>query len=287
MILLTGATGKTGGAAARGLVGKGLKIRALVRNEEKAKALKDSGVELIVGDVSDAAALTRAMAGVTKALIILPNGEHQLAHEKRLVDHAKAAGVKHVVKMSSMEAVPGTKNPVPAIHVESEAYIRASGMAWTMIRPNFFMQNFLSNAATVKSMGKFFIPCGQGKTGMSDARDVGAVVASVLSGAGHENQSYAITGPQLLSFAQAAEIFSDVLGRKVEYVDQPMADYRANLSKFLTNAWHLNAVCELIGEIAHGGLDSTTDTVKRILGREPTPLAQFIRDHSLAFQPAA
>jgi len=286
MILLTGATGKTGTTAAKTLLAKGVKFRVLSRNAEKAKWLSDAGAEVVVGDISDPAALSKALAGVSKALLTQPNTEHQLADEKRFVDQAKKAGVKHVVKMSSMESNPGTKMLVPALHVESETYIRASGLAWTMIRPNFFMQNFLANAGTIKSIGKFFMPCGQGKTGMSDARDVGEVVAAVMSGTGHENQSYDITGPQVLTFTQAAEIFSTVLGRKVEYVDMPPAEYRAILNKVLVGEWHINAVFELISEIAHGGLDTTTDTAKRILGREPTSLAQFITQHIGVFKQA-
>ncbi|MSO96795.1 MAG: SDR family oxidoreductase [Rhodospirillaceae bacterium] len=279
MILLTGATGKTGATAARALAGKGLKLRAIVRNVEKAKPLADAGVELIVGDMADDSVLTRAMAGVSKATLVLPNTEQQLGMELHFVDRAKALGVKHIVKLSSIEAEPGVKQEIPANHVKVEAHIRASGLAWTMIRPNFFMQNLLGNARTIKEQSKFFLPCGEGKTGMSDARDIGLAIAAVLSGSGHENKSYELTGPQALSFGQVADIFSEGLGRKVEYVNLPIADYRAALTKALGNNWHMNAVCELIGGIAEGGLNTTTDTFKQITGREPTSLAQFIRDH--------
>jgi uncharacterized protein YbjT (DUF2867 family) len=286
MIFLSGATGKTGSAAVKQLLAKGVKFRALSRSEDKAKTLRASGVDVIVGDVLDIAVLDKALAGVTRALLTMPNSEKQLSQEKTFVDHAKKAGVKHIIKMSSMEAIPGTKIPVPAIHVESEAYIRASDLAWTMIKPNFFMQNFFANAVTIKSMNKFFLPCGQGKTGMSDARDVGAVVAHVLTTEGHAGKSYEITGPQVLTFTQAAEIMSTVLGRKIEYVDQPVADYRAMLTKVLGDGWHTNAVVELISEIAHGGLDSTTTTVKELLGREPTSLTQFVQEFEAMFKPA-
>lgn len=282
-ILLTGATGKTGGAAAKALTAQGAKVRAIVRSAEKAKPLADAGVELVTGDVADAAVLAKAFAGVTKAALILPNGEKQLENEKRFVDEAKKAGVKHIVKLSSIEAEPGVKQAIPAMHVASEAHIKASGLAWTMVRPNFFMQNLLLNAYTIKNMNSFSLPCGQGKTGMSDTRDIGAVIAKVLSSDGHEGQSYALTGPQALSFADVAEIFSKVLGRKIAYIDQPLSEYREMLGKFVTNPWHLNAVCELISGIAEGGLNMTTDTIKRLLGREPISLEQFVRDHLAAF----
>ncbi|MBL8642824.1 MAG: SDR family oxidoreductase [Rhodospirillaceae bacterium] len=289
-ILLTGATGKTGGAAAKALASKmgaakgGLKLRALVRNAEKAQALKDLGIELVVGDIADNAVLEKAFAGVDKALLLLPNSQKQLELEKNFTDLAKKAGVKHIVKVSSMESVPGATASIPATHVASENHIRASGLAWTMVRPNFFMQNLLGNGRTIKEMGKFFLPCGNGCTAMSDTRDIGAVIAEVLSGTGHEGKSYDVTGPQVLTFAQAAEIIGSVIGKKVEYVDQPMAEYRAMLGKFITNEWHLNAVCQLFAEIGEGGLNKTTDTVKKLLGREPASLEQFVREHIAVFK---
>jgi len=283
MILLTGATGKTGGETAKALLAKGVKIRALVRSPEKAAALKAAGAELVAGDVSDSAALAKALAGVDRALLILPNGEQQLALEKQFTDAAKQAGVKHLVKMSSMEAVADAKSPIPRAHWASEEYIRASGLTWTMIKPNFFMQNLLAFAGPIKEQSKFFLPMGKGQTVMIDARDIGAVAAAVLSGDGHEGQSYQVTGPEVLNFTDVADRFTKVLGRKIEYVDIPMDAYREKLSHVLTSKWHLNAVCELFGEIAECPLLEVTDTVKRLTGRDPRPLRQFIEDHRAAF----
>lgn len=285
MILLTGATGKCGNAAAKELLGKGASLRALVRDAARAVDLDVAGVELVIGDAGDAASLDQAFAGCDKALLILPNSEGQLDMEKQFIDRARAAGVNHIVKLSSMEAMATAFSPIPQGHWASEEYLRASGLAWTMIKPNFFMQNLLSNAVTIKSMNKFFLPMGEGKTGMSDCRDIGAVIAETLAGDGHENQSYEVTGPDLLTFYEVADTFTKVLGRKIEYVNQPMEAFRETLSQFLTNEWHLNAVCELFREIAEGGLNHKTDTMRELLGHEPISLAQFVRDYQGAFQP--
>lgn len=285
MILLTGATGKCGGPAAAALLKREIAVRVLVRDEAKAAKLKAGGAEIVVGDVTQSVDLDRALAGCEKALLLLPNSEQQLELEKQFVDRARQAGVKHVVKLSSMEAVAGTTSPIPAIHWSSEEHLRSSGLAWTLVKPNFFMQNLLANAVTIKSMNKFFLPMGDSKTGMIDCRDVGAVIAETLAGTGHEGQSYQITGPELLSFQDVADRFSQVLGRKIEYVNQPADAYREQLAKFLTNPWHLDAVCELFRGIAAGGLEHMTDTVRELLGRDPVPLKQFIGDHAAAYQP--
>ncbi len=285
MLLLTGVTGKTGGATAQALLKQGVKFRAIVRNPEKAAALKAAGVELVTGDVTDRAVLEKALAGVDRALMTMPNGEKQLELEKQFVDVAKAKGVKHVVKMSSMEAVADAKAPIPKIHYASEQYLKQSGLAWTFIKPNFFMQNLLGSAGTIKEQGKFFLPLGQGKTVMIDTRDIGACVAVVMTSPGHEGQAYELTGPEELGFADAAERFTKVLGRKIEYVHVPMPAYRQTLARFLTNEWHLNAVCELFQEIADGQDLHITDSVRKLTGRAPTSLEQFIRDHQAVFTP--
>lgn len=282
MILLTGATGKIGAETARQLLEKGATLRALVRDEAKAANLKAAGVELVVGDIADASTVKRALAGVEKAFLLMPNGEHQEAHEKQFTDLCVAAGVKHLVKMSSMEAVATARTPIPRAHWAVEEYIRASGLAWTMVKPNFFMQNLLASARTIKEQGKFFLPMGNGTTGMADARDIGAVCAEVLTGKGHAGKSYEITGPEVLTFHQVAERFSEVLGKRVEYVPMPMAQFRERMTNIL-KPWHLNAVCELFQEIADIGLDHTTDTFKKLIGRDPISVRQFIKDNAAIF----
>jgi uncharacterized protein YbjT (DUF2867 family) len=237
----------------------------------------------VVGDVADADTVKRALEGVAKAFLTLPNGKNQEAQEKQFTDLAVAAGVKHLVKMSSMEAVAHAETPIPKAHWAVEEYIRASGIGWTMVKPNFFMQNLLSSAAGIKSNRKFSLPMGNGTTGMADIRDIGAVCAEVLTGKGHAGQSYEITGPEVLTFADVAERFSAVLGVTIEYVPMPMDQFRTRMTGVL-EPWHLNAVCELFREIAEIGLDHTTDTFRKLMGREPRSVTQFIQDHVALFR---
>ena len=283
MIFLTGATGKIGGETAKQLVAKGASLRALVRDEAKAADLRADGVELVVGDIADADAVKRGMDGAEKAFLLLPNSEQQEANENQFTDIAVASGVKHLVKMSSMEAVADAETPIPLAHWASEEYIRASGLDWTMVKPNFFMQNLLASAASIREKRKFFLPMGDGTTGMADARDIGAVCAEVLAGEGHAGKSYEITGPEVLSFYAVADRFTAVLGEKVEYVPLPMDAFREKMTGILV-PWHLNAVCELFREIAETGLDHTTDTFRQLIGRDPMSVKQFIEDHVALFK---
>ena len=283
MILITGATGKTGSAAVQELSNRNIPFRVLIRNEDKQSQITDIGGEVIIGTIEDDAALNQAMEGVQKALVLLPNSEQQLFLEKKVVDAALEANVQHIVKMSSMEAVPEATSPIPKLHIQSENYIKNSGMNWTMIKPNFFMQNLLGSGKTIVEQNKFFLPMGEGKAGMIHTKDVGTVIAKVLSEDGHEGQNYEVTGPEILSFHDVAEIFSKVLGKKVDYINVPIDEYKKTLSQFLTNQWHLDSVIDLFKDIAEGGIEDKTDTFEDLIGKSPCSLEQFIQEYSFVF----
>ena len=284
MILITGATGKTGSATAKSLGEKGERFRALIRNEEKKEGLVSLGGEVVIGSIENTEVVNQSMQGVKTVLVLLPNSESQLALEKQLVDSAKQAGVERIVKMSSIEATPDATSPIPKLHLESEEYIKQSGLAWTMIKPNFYMQNLLASAGTIKEQGKIFLPMGEGKTGMIDTTDVGKVLAKVLSEDGHESMNHEITGPEILSFYEVAEIFSQALGKQVDYVDVPMDAYKETLGQFLTNQWHLDAVIDLFNGIAEGGIEDKTDTFNELMGETPKSLSQFLAENSFIFK---
>ena len=283
MILITGATGKTGSAAVQELSNQNIPFRVLIRNEDKLNQITDMGGEVIIGAIENDAALNQSMEGVQKALVLLPNSEQQLFLEKKVVDAALEANVQHIVKMSSMEAVPEATSPIPKLHMQSENYIKNSGMNWTMIKPNFFMQNLLGSGKTIVEQNKFFLPMGEGKAGMIHTKDVGTVIAKVLSEDGHEGQNYEVTGPEILSFHDVAEIFSKVLGKKVDYINVPIDEYKKTLSQFLTNQWHLDSVIDLFKDIAEGGIEDKTDTFEDLIGKSPCSLEQFIQEYSFVF----
>lgn len=284
MILVTGATGKTGGAVAKELAAHNIPVRVLVRNADKAAALKELGVEIAVGDMADKAAVSEALKGIDKAVLIMANGEQQLTIENQFTDCAVAAGVKHLVKLSSMESEPGTTKPIPAMHVASEEHIRASGLNWTMVRPTFFTQNFLSAAKSIKENDEINLALGNAVVAPTDIRDVAEVMRVVLTDDAHLNKSYDVTGPEALSLAQAAEKFSSVLGREVRYVPQSVEDFRKVLTHVGLPEWRVNAVCDEFRLLSEKASMHTTDTIQQILGRAPTSVEQFAKDHIAIYQ---
>jgi uncharacterized protein YbjT (DUF2867 family) len=285
MILLTGATGKTGGAAAKAIAAAGQKARVVTRDAAKASQLAALGHEIAVGDVGDENFLKDAMRGIDRAFILLPNTERQGAMEAQFTDIAKAAGVRHLVKISSIEAHAGIGARVPEMHAASEAHIKASGLAWTMVKPNFFMQTLLAAANGVKTRGELTMPVGSARVSMVDCRDAGAVIAKVLMEPGHEGQSYKLTGPESVDFTDIAARLGRALGKPVRFVDPPLAAYRENLLKAIPDAWRVDAVCEIFATTAKGQreIEALTDTVQQVLGRSPTSLDTFIADYKQAF----
>jgi len=284
MILLTGATGKTGGELARQLNNADIPFSAIARSQEKAAELLDMEADVVFGDLEDRDFLAAAMAGIEKAVLIMPNVENQLEVEKQFVDVAVEAGVQHILYQSSLESLPGSTNPITSIHVATEEYIKASGLTWTMIRPGFFMQTFAASAPRIKESGNIVLPLGSAKLCTTDLRDVAAVMLKVLTEPGHENKSYDITGPDLITMEEIAARFSAVLGREYKYVDLPLEAFKGALKGAGFNDWRVNAVACELNSIANGSLDHTTNTVQELLGRPANSIDKFVSDHADLFR---
>ena len=276
MILLTGATGRVGRATASALLGANVPFRVLVRDASKF-ALVDPRVDVQEGDLSDTQSVRRALEGVERGLVVMANHPDQPALERQFVTLSAEAGVAHLVKISSMEAAADAHAVLPLNHYATEQHIVDSGVDWTFLRPNFYMQNLLMYAESIKRSGTFALPLGVALTAMIDTQDVGEVAATVLTGEGHGGRVYELTGPELMDFHEVARRLGEVIGTDLRYHEQSPEDFRATLGRFITSAWQLDAVCELFAEIAAGSLERRTDTVRELLGRAPTALESFTR----------
>jgi len=283
MILITGATGKTGGEVAKHLGAQGVPFRALVRSAEKAAPLKELGAEIVEGDLSDRAALDAALEGVDKAFLVMPNVEEQEELEKQFVDACADKGAQ-VIYLSSMESVPGCTTTVTKMHVNVEDYIREKGVPYTMIRPTFFMQLFVGSAPRIKETGNIVMPTGDGNVAATDLRDVGEVIAKILTEDGHEGKSYDLSGPELFTIGEVANRFTQVLGREYKHVSPPMDAYADVLRKVGFPEWRVEAVTGELGGIAAGMITHKADgQMTKLLGRPPRSIDEFVGDHKDLF----
>ena len=281
MILLTGITGNIGSATARALLDQGVKFRALVRNLEKAEPWAEKGVELLQGDLDDAASVQRALAGVDRALLVMPNGEFQERAELAFTQAAQAARLGWLIKLSSPEAVRGTTSPIPLAHIAAEDAIMASGLKWTFVRPSFYMQNFRGSVKTAQTTGKLSMPMGNGTIAVTDNNDAGLFIAKILTDADstpHYGQCYDITGPDpVMSFHDVARAIGETIGKPVVYDDCDPKAFQEAIRPFHRNQWHSDAVARLFAEIANGRTPGhKTDTFQKIMGRPGRSLREYL-----------
>jgi uncharacterized protein YbjT (DUF2867 family) len=281
MILLTGITGNIGGATARALLEKGVRFRALVRDLGKAASWAEQGVELVQGDLEDAESVRRALAGVDRALLVMPNGEFQERTELSFVRTAKEAGLAWIIKLSSPEAVRGTTSPIPLAHIAAEDAIMASGLKWTFVRPSFYMQNFRGSVKAAAATGKLSMPMGKGTVALTDNNDAGQFVAHILTDgnpAQHHGQCYDITGPDpVMDFQQVAQAIGEAIGKPVAYEDCDPKAFQEAIRPFHRNQWHSDAVARLFAEIANGSTPGhRTDTFQKIMGRPGRSFREYL-----------
>jgi uncharacterized protein YbjT (DUF2867 family) len=205
-ILVTGATGNVGSAVLGNLGTTDVNLRALAHDESKARSLKDRGVEAVVGELLEPETLIPALEGVSTVLLITPIHPEQVTQATNVIEAAKESGNDpRIVRLSVHQASHEAPSRNSRQHAQIEDELRSSGLPYTLLRPQSFMQNTLVTARTVASEGKIYQPFKDGKLGMIDAWDIGEVAAKVLTEEGHEGAVYTLTGPAAISFYEVAE----------------------------------------------------------------------------------
>jgi uncharacterized protein YbjT (DUF2867 family) len=284
-ILVTGATGNVGRFLVEKLAAANIQARALVRSREKAQNIEKLGLEAIIGDLDKPETLRPALEGIEKVFLLSAPDARQAELQGNLVREARRAGASHIVKLSAI-GVGGELDALALgrLHRETEEEIERSGIGYTHLRPNGFMQNTFMFAATIKSQGAFYAPLGDAKVSYVDARDVASVAFSTLTEDGHEGKAYEITGPEALSYRDVARELSSVLGREVRYVDVSPEAARSAMTAMGMQAWLVDALIELFNLYRSGQAARVTETVREVTGREPITFAQFARDYAPAFK---
>ncbi len=279
MILVTTA-GKVGSETVRLLRQKEFPVRVLVRDPEKGKSLAEIGAEIVVGDLDSLPSIDTAMKGITTVVLVslaVP------AQELNVVQSAKSAGVEHVIKATSNASAD---SPIARRRwqTEIEAGLLASGLGYTLLRSNAYMQNVLALAPAIKKTGGFGSSAGKGRVGMIDARDVAAVSAEIAaSPAPHVGKTYKLTGPTLITYADVATTLSKVLGRPVTYRELSFEEDKdvmihAGLPKQVAE---MNA--QAFSMIADGDAGWLSEDVPSLLGRPARSFEEFATDYAAAF----
>lgn len=284
MILITGATGTTGREVVEELRRLGAKdVRALVRDPTRADFIRAAGFEAVAGDFERPETLGAALAGVERALLLTPPTPDTVSHHRQFLAAAAGAGVRHVVKLSAFGADAGAPEGFGRWHGQSETLLKSSGLKWTILRPNFFMQNLLGQAPQIAATGSIFQPVGDARASFIDARDIAAVAARTLTEEGRDGQTYVLTGPEALSYQDVAAKLSAATGRGINYVPVSPEQFRAGALGAGLPEWLVSALERLNELFVSGEAAAVTDVVRRVGRTEPTTFEQFARDHADAF----
>ncbi len=291
MILVTGATGHLGSAVVSQLLKNtsAENIVAFARDENKAKHLREKGIEVRIGTYDNISSLDLAMQGIEKLLLISGNGPTRLQQHKNVVAAAKKAGIKHIVltTIALKDMKTAALRPLMEDLYEAEDYIKESGLTYTVLR------NTLYTGATPLYGGEkviktgIYLPTGNGKVSFALRREMGEAAANTLLQNGHENQTYEITASDLYSYKDVARELSDLSGRTVNYTDADPVTFPTKLKEFGLPEIVVLLVTGFSADVKNHQFEIVTKDLEKLLGRKPASLKEGLNEvfgfvHSVA-----
>jgi (4-alkanoyl-5-oxo-2,5-dihydrofuran-3-yl)methyl phosphate reductase len=278
MILITGATGNIGRELVKQLDPRGVPLRVVSRDEAKVATLNQR-LERVIGDLRDRATVRRAVSGVERIFmvsLILDGGQQA---DRLLIEEAQQAGVRHMVKVSTLGARVAVDSPIGRLHREGEQLIEGSGLRWTFLRPGAFMSNTLQWVGTIRSQGAVFNPMGEGKYAPIAPRDIAAVATLALTASGHEGKAYEITGPESLTAREQVRILSEVLGKPIKCIDIPVGVAAERLQKSGASSFLIEGLSYFWNRVKDGSGDFQNDEVERLTGYRAQTFENWCREH--------
>jgi uncharacterized protein YbjT (DUF2867 family) len=287
MILITGASGTVGRAVLEEVRKSGKPFKAMYRSPDEA-AKAGAGVATVLGDFADNESLRRALNGVETVFLVCAPIPQLVELESNVIDACVVGGVKHLVLSSALGAGDHPKS-FPSWHRKVEDHLKASGLGYTIFRPNSFMQNITAyNAPSIRAQGAFYAAMASARISYLDVRDVGAAIARALtSPSEHAGKTYELNGPEVVTFSEIAERISRVAGRPVRFVDIPESAQRKAMLDLGMPEWQVNALLELQQYYSGGKGGDVTDVLPRLLGRPPKKLDQFLEEFKDSFRSQA
>jgi uncharacterized protein YbjT (DUF2867 family) len=288
MIAVFGATGNTGRATVKELQALGEDPLCVIRDPEKAKKVLAPGSRTVVAEITDRAALEKALQGVKSVFVVTGHNPQTGPQQINILEAAKAAGVEFFAKVSGGRALvsPDSPSVVGRAHYAIEEALKSSGLDWCILSPGLFMQNTFTQIESIKADGKIVQPFASDlPLAFVDVRDTGAVGARIVANpSAHAGKVIAFTGA-LTTFPAFAQDFSAVLGKPIAYVGVPVEKAMEAMTRRGMPEWlveHLGT----IGRIGERGAFSTANTrvIEDIVGRPPLTTRRFVEDHQDMFR---
>jgi NAD(P)H dehydrogenase (quinone) len=287
-ILVSGATGRTGGAAIDALLALGKHVRAYVRtDDERAAALRKRGVDTARGDFTDINAIRAAMEGIDSAYFLHPIAPGIISAAAYFAQAAKEAGVTAIVNMSQISARRESTSHAAQDHWVSERVFDWSGVATTHLRPTFFADWLVYPhfAKEIWAKKKIEFPFANGRHAPISTDDQGRVIAHILSSpAGHEGKIYTLHGPVEMNHTEIAVTMSKVLGAKIEYAPMSIEEFKQKMEQlYKFPPFLVQHLVEVAQNYREGIFAGTNDVVEKITGTPALSVEAFIEKHRKAF----
>ena len=276
---VTGASGKLGRLTVQDLLKTcdPADIVAIVRDPAKAADLAAAGVDVRVADYTEVGALKEALSGVDKLLLVSSSElGKRFAQHKNVIDAAKAAGVKQVVYTSAPKATTSTLILAPE-HKATEEYLAASGLTYTVLRNNWYTENYANSIQSAAKTGELVAAVGAGRIASAERADYAEAAAAVLTGEGHENKVYELTGDTAWDFTDLAAAIADAAGCACAYKPVSPDELKAAMMANGLDEGIAGFVATLDANIAAGNLEEATGDLRRIIGRASTPLTETVK----------
>ena len=283
-ILVTGATGTVGSEVVKQLASLGQNVKASVHTQSKANKFKDqNGIDTVGIDFYKPETIADAFRHVDRVFLLTPPSPDMTNLYSTLITEAKKNDIKYIVKLSVIGADIEPGITIGRLHRQEEKIIEESGIPYTFLRSGAFMQNFVNFfGQTIREQNAIYLPVGEGKVSFVDVRDIASAVAALVieNHAQDENKAYDITGQEALSYAQAAEVLSKELGRKISYIDIPEESARKGMKENGMSDWLVDGLLEIYAIIRAGHAAQTTTSIEEITGRKPILFSQFVKDYA-------
>lgn len=282
-VLITGATGNTGGAVLQELVSRGIRVRAVVRHANDVDRLAAHPDEIAVADLNDEQTVAAALQGVECAYLVTPSSEHAERQQTRFAELASDAGVRRLVVLSQLGAALGSPVRFLRYHAAVEQHIQKLGIGYVFVRPNLFFQGLLALAPVVADHSTLPAPIGEARVSAVDVEDIAAVCVLALTGSEHDGATYTVTGPEALTHNEMARTLGSARGRDVNFVDIEPKGFREQLEGVLP-PWQADGLLEDYAHYARGEAAQITDTVPKLTGRPAHSFQRFAEHNADAFR---
>jgi uncharacterized protein YbjT (DUF2867 family) len=287
--LVLGGTGTVGSLVVRGLLDKGETVRVATRDAQRAKALP-KGAAAVVGDLVDPATYPAIFDGSADTLFLLTaNGPSDLMEGLAAVNEAKRTKVKRVVHLSIQDVEKIPEAPHFASKIAIENALKASGVAWTILRPNNFYQNDLWSREAIVQYGVYPQPVGDIGCSRVDTRDIADAAVRALTEDGYVGKTCTLAGPDVLTGRDCAAEFAKALGKPVAYAGNDLEAWKKSMAPYLP-AWAVYDYALMYAAFQATGLRATPAQLaetRAILGREPRRYADFVKETAAVWRTAA